>query len=1269
MNKLNIISLNANGLHADVRRQKTLMWCRQQKANIILLQETHTIAKDESKWRDDWEGDIYMAHGVSNSKGVAILIAPNVNYDLLGEFSDSEGRIVIIEICINETKLLICNSYGYNEDKAEFFDQVIETIEGFDFQSLIWGGDHNVVLNLDLDKDGGLYRTHEACKNKINAWIEENNVDDVWRLQHPTLRRYTWRSKKKPLIQTRLDFFLTSSNISAKVVKSNILPGFSSDHSAPQIIVDISNGKGGKGFWKLNVELLKEEEYRNKVISCIQETKLDNPNCDETLLWDTIKCRVRGISVKYASARKHRMENEFKILEKCLVKARENLDIYPPEIFPHIHRVMNTKITKLESKINEHITRITEGHVVRSRTRFYEEGEKNSKYFLGLEKRRGDTKSIKHLIKGDGTHIYDNKDILLEEKEFYVKLYSTHRTQFPDYSAKKEEFVANLNIPQLNKDEANETSGIITEDELNQAIHLSADNKSPGTDGLGNEFYKIFWPYIKHDLLAAINNSFTTGSLSISQRQGIISLIPKAGKDPCYLKNWRPISLLNQDYKLIARILAERCKKHLQKLISDDQNGFVPNRYIGLNIHRILNLIEICKQEDINGLLLNIDFEKAFDCIEWDYIYTALQKFGFPEIFISYVKTLYQDISACVINTGNFTEFFKLYRGVRQGCPLSPYLFVLSAELLSLFIKQKSGIEGIVYKGSTYLISQFADDTSLSIMGTSDNLNKCFETLKQFEAVSGLKVNVNKTEAMGLGTFSDPICPHIKIKWVQATTRVLGIDIARDRDTLISENYANILDKISARLKGWQRRKLSMIGKINIIKCLGISQIIYLFTMLPSPGMEFLKKLENLLFHFIWDKGKDRIKRSTLIGPPDLGGVGMIDVHCLKESVNISWIKRLALQPGIWSTLITSQLNMDNSEDNIKYFLRANIKYTDIKLWVTTSPDNPWGDILLSWCKYNYKDKNRIIYREDILSQALWFNSSICIAGKPVFYLKWFNGGIHYVADLVIDRRWKTLKEIKSEYGLLPKLLEYLGVLNAIDIKWRRQIKSTEPLNLEDTYVYNIDKICNMKKVNKEVYRELCEHKCEPPTGRWHKWITELNLELNELDWLDCFPLLYNCTTSTKLRSLGYRFLIRDVLTNNRLFHMGKVDTILCYICKLEVETIPHLYWDCPNNKRLWERLKLYIMEKYNWELILDPTEMLMGVTTADHTISMPDVFNLLCLVTKNYIHSCKCNDKVPHENGLLNCIKQIKYIEYAIAQKRGLNAIRAHARKWYRCE
>ena len=161
MNKLNIVCLNANGLHASERRQRTLTWCRQQKADIVLLQEVHSVKEDEGDWRNDWEGTVFMSHGVSNSRGVTILVSPKINYDLRSEIVDPEGRYIILEICINDRNIVICNSYGFNEDKPEFFQTVIDKIESLNYESLIWGGDHNVVLNVKLDKDGGLPKTHE----------------------------------------------------------------------------------------------------------------------------------------------------------------------------------------------------------------------------------------------------------------------------------------------------------------------------------------------------------------------------------------------------------------------------------------------------------------------------------------------------------------------------------------------------------------------------------------------------------------------------------------------------------------------------------------------------------------------------------------------------------------------------------------------------------------------------------------------------------------------------------------------------------------------------------------------------------------------------------------------------------------------------------------------------------------------------------------------------------------------------------------------------
>jgi len=1265
MNKLKIISFNGNGLNSTVRRQRALVWGKKHKVDILFLQETHSSPNEEGDWLRDWGGHVYMSHWTTNSKGVGILIAPHIKYDLISQFTDSDGRIIIIEILINERKLTLCNTYGHNEDNSHFFETIINKLSELNYENLIWGGDHNVVLNLDLDKKGGLYRTHENCKNIINAWKDENEVDDVWRVQHPTTLRYTWRSRKTPIIQTRLDFFLTSRNITTRINCSDILNGFSSDHSAPVVIIDIRNRDRGKGFWKLNAELLKDPTYKEKIRECIRETKEDNQNTNETLLWDTVKCRIRGTTVKYSGECNRKKRNKMLEIENLLTKAKENLELYSENTFPHIYKAMQGKITTLESKMYDYISDETRGSIIRSRTIYYEEGEKNTKYFLALEKIRGDSKTIKTLILEDGTQVSDSKAILEEEKKFYSKLYTSNRGHLPDFEEYKNEFMENLNIPHLSQDDIEGISGMVTEDEVFKAISLSADNKSPGTDGLGNEFYKAFWPEIKELFTGSIQHSFIQGSLSISQRQGIISLIPKNGKDINYLKNWRPISLLNQDYKIIARILAERCKQHLNKLISEDQNGFVPGRYIGININRILNLIELCKDNQINGVLLNIDFEKAFDCIEWDFIYTALESFGFPQVYIKWVKTLYNNITSCVINNGKFTCFFELKRGVRQGCPLSPYLFVLAAEILSIYIKQKSDIQGIVHNGYNYLISQFADDTSLSIEGRPDNINKCFQVLKEFEKVSGLKVNVNKTEALGLGTFDKTRIQNLNINWVDTSTKVLGIHISDDKTHLIDLNFKDLLDKIKTRLNGWKRRNLSIIGKINIIKCLGISQVIYALTMLPAPGGRFLKDLENILFEFIWNGSTDRIKRSTLVGNLDLGGINMVDICNLNRSLKIGWVKRLATQYGTWCSSVLKNLPLVASEENIKYFLQGNLKGTDFNIWLGLNTNHIWYEIMIEWSNFNYRGIQHIADRTEILNQTLWFNSLICIAKKPVFYNTWYEAGIKYIYNLLNGDKWKSLNELAKDHNVRIKLLDYLGILSSIPVGWRRLIKN-ECRDIKETHQHNITKLCSYSKGNKPVYMELVQKTCEIPTSRWEKWTEELGEDISEVDWLDTFPRIQRCTTSTRLRSLGYRFIIRDVLTNTRLIHMGKVDTVLCYLCKSESETITHLYWDCYVTKRLWERLKSIILEKTKTHIRLDPVELILGISRRSPDTGIADIINLLCIIVKNFIHSCKCRNVFPTEKGLICRIKGIEQIERAIAEKRGISAYRNHCRKWH---
>ena len=184
-------------------------------------------------------------------------------------------------------------------------------------------------------------------------------------------------------------------------------------------------------------------------------------------------------------------------------------------------------------------------------------------------------------------------------------------------------------MPILSENQKNEIEGPITYDELKNALKNSKNDKSPGSDGFSYEFYKVFFKEISWFLLRSINDSYKKGTLSITQRYGIITLLPKGNKPRQFLKNWRPISLLNVSYKIVSSCIAERIKSTLSTLIHENQKGFISGRYIGENIRLMYDLIHLTEKEQIPGMLLSIDFEKAFDSVSHTFLKQILKLYNF----------------------------------------------------------------------------------------------------------------------------------------------------------------------------------------------------------------------------------------------------------------------------------------------------------------------------------------------------------------------------------------------------------------------------------------------------------------------------------------------------------------------------------------------------------------------------------------------------------------------------------------------------------------
>ena len=331
---------------------------------------------------------------------------------------------------------------------------------------------------------------------------------------------------------------------------------------------------------------------------------------------------------------------------------------------------------------------------------------------------------------------------------FYAKLYENRNNQNASH------WISNLRnkglIPQLPEEDGQILEALILKEELKQNLKKCADNKSPGNDGLTKEFYTYFWDYIIDTYYNSYLESKRIGKLSTSQRQNIITLLEKAGKDKTLIKNWRPISLINLDTKLISKVYANRLKSVMPKLVHANQVAYVKDRFIGEGIRVIDETMEFAQKKQLEAYAVAIDFEKAFDSVDWNFIWKTLAAYNIPTGFIDAIKLLYNDIESCVVNNGTSTKYFKVKRGVRQGDPIAAYIFTLVIELLAIQIRNTNEIKGIEIDNITIKLSMYADDMTGLVIGIN-SIKHIMETLNEFKRYSGLAVNSDKTEIMPLG--------------------------------------------------------------------------------------------------------------------------------------------------------------------------------------------------------------------------------------------------------------------------------------------------------------------------------------------------------------------------------------------------------------------------------------------------------------------------------------------------------------------------------------
>ena len=600
------MSLNVRGIRSFDKIKALFHWLSKEKSNIIFLQETYSTPEVENIWKSQWRGDIFFSHGSEHSRGVMILFKENFDCEVKVHREDEQGRFVILKSLTQSQPFVYVNIYAPNKvkDQCIFFEEIQKQLDELELEEnceVIIGGDFNVILDADLDGTGGKPQVKESCK-QIDNLCSSFDLIDIWRIRNPDVKRFTWR-QKNPIVQRRLDFWLITSSIQEEVENVDIIPAIRTDHSAISMHINgIEEIRRGPSFWKFNSSLFEDEVYiklvTDKYSDWLEEGKdLQDPR----VLWNFIKYNIRYETITYSKQKARNRREKLSAFDEKIKECTVKCDEYPsPENL--------NDLEIFQTEYDRQYEYIAQGAIIRSRANWYEYGEKSNKYFLNLENYKKKSSCIRKLVVENDECTTDPKQIMSEIHNFYANLYHTDSRERGGLSI--DEYLRNINTNMLTDEQRELLDKKITTSEYFEALKSFQKNKTPGNDGLTVEFYLGFWHLVGKCLVDALNCAHEKGQLSNSQKQAMITLLEKKDKDRRFIKNWRPISLINVDVKIASKVIARRLELILPNLIHNNQNGFIKGRSILDGVRTIEDVLEFAKSMDCSGILLALILRK-----------------------------------------------------------------------------------------------------------------------------------------------------------------------------------------------------------------------------------------------------------------------------------------------------------------------------------------------------------------------------------------------------------------------------------------------------------------------------------------------------------------------------------------------------------------------------------------------------------------------------------------------------------------------------------
>uniref|UniRef100_A0A2N9EHP5 Reverse transcriptase domain-containing protein n=1 Tax=Fagus sylvatica TaxID=28930 RepID=A0A2N9EHP5_FAGSY len=571
----------------------------------------------------------------------------------------------------------------------------------------------------------------------------------------------------------------------------------------------------------------------------------------------------------------------------------------------------------------------------KSRVLWLKEGDKNSSFFHRIANSNRNANTIGHLII-NGTTSTDQDEIREHIAQFYEQLYTEdgrrrpfldgiHFSFISDEDAKwfLRAFLLLMRMEMLSKVERP-----FDEDEIAKVVQGCNGDKAPGPDGFSLAFFQHCWSVVRNDVLAVCNEFHEHCQFERSLNATFVSLIPKKhGADQ--IKDFRPISLVGGMYKIIAKLLANRLGVVLGKIVSPSKNAFVKGRQI-LDSVLIANECLDCRlKSNTPGVICKLDLEKAYDHVNWDFLSYLLRRCGFPEKWRKWIYFCISSVRFSVLVNGSPCGFFKSSRGIRQGDPLSPMLFIIIMEGLSRMIDKAIG------------------------------------------AGMAARVNLGKSELVQVGEvpFLEELADILGCQTSTFPMKYLGLPLGAKFKSL--DIWNPIVEKMERRLAGWKRIYLSKGGRLTLIKSTLSNLPTYFLSLFPIPA-SVAKRIEQIQRNFLWgssaEEGKFHlVKWEQVCSPYSNGGLAIRNIRQFNEALLGKWLWRFGVEKeALWRQVIVEKYgSMEGG-------------------WMSKVPIGPYGVGLWKFIRHRWDKFSRLLKFEVGDGTNIRFWEDVWCGGEPL---------------------------------------------------------------------------------------------------------------------------------------------------------------------------------------------------------------------------------------------------------------------------------------------